>query len=126
MLLEIPFYLFIGGLPICKIGETDTGLFFNLDFLFFYKCLQELLAYDKMFPSSSNLGQQTRIELADILLKDVYVTEDMYIERARILIWKARMTRTSGIEHLTECIDFLSEAISILVYVLVHSELIGH
>ncbi|KAL1201644.1 Separase [Cardamine amara subsp. amara] len=75
---------------------------------------QELLAYDKMFPSSSNLGQQTRIEIADILLKDVYVTEEMYIERARILIWKARMTRTSGIEHLTECIRFLSEAISIL------------
>ncbi|XP_024005725.1 separase isoform X2 [Eutrema salsugineum] len=75
---------------------------------------QELLAYDEMFPLSSNLGQQTRIEIADILLKDVYVTEDMHLERARILIWKARMTRTFGTERLTDCIDFLSEAISIL------------
>ncbi|CAH2078208.1 unnamed protein product [Thlaspi arvense] len=72
---------------------------------------QELLAYD---PLRSNLGQQTQIKIADILLKDVYVTEDMHIDRARILIWKARMTRTSGTEHLTDCIRFLSEAISIL------------
>ncbi|KAL9818505.1 Separase [Arabidopsis thaliana] len=75
---------------------------------------QELLAYDRVLPLRSNLGQQTRIKIADILLKDVYVTEDMHIERARILIWKARMTRTSGTEHITECICFLSEAISIL------------
>lgn len=79
-----------------------------------------------MFPLRSNLGQQTRIKIADILLKDVYVTEDMHIERARILIWKARMTRTSGTEHLTECICFLSEAISLLVYDLVPSELIAN
>ncbi|KAJ0263460.1 Separase [Hirschfeldia incana] len=75
---------------------------------------QELLAYDEMFPLSSKLGQQTREEIADILLKDVYVTKDMHIERARILIWKARMTRSSGIEHLADCIRSLSEAISIL------------
>uniref|UniRef100_A0A1J3F8L7 separase n=1 Tax=Noccaea caerulescens TaxID=107243 RepID=A0A1J3F8L7_NOCCA len=75
---------------------------------------QELLAYDEMFPLSSNLGQQMRSEIADILLKDVYITEDMHIERAKILIWKAKMTRTSGTEHLTDCIRFLSEAISIL------------
>ncbi|CAH8360120.1 unnamed protein product [Eruca vesicaria subsp. sativa] len=75
---------------------------------------QELLAYDEIFSLSSNLGQQIRIEIADILLKDVYVREDMHIERARILIWKARMTRASGTEHLDDCIRFLSEAISIL------------
>ncbi|XP_020873224.1 separase isoform X2 [Arabidopsis lyrata subsp. lyrata] len=75
---------------------------------------QELLAYDRVLPLRSNLGQQTRIKITDILLKDVYVTEDMHIERARILIWKAQMTRTSGTEHITECICFLSEAISIL------------
>lgn len=92
----------------------------------FCKCLQELLAYDRVLPLRSNLGQQTRIKITDILLKDVYVTEDMHIERARILIWKAQMTRTSGTEHITECICFLSEAISILVYVLVPSELIVH
>ncbi|KAF3592824.1 hypothetical protein DY000_02027105 [Brassica cretica] len=75
---------------------------------------QELLAYDDLFSVSSKLGQQMRIEIADILLKDVYVTEDMHIERGRILIWKARMTRASGIEHLAGCIRSLSEAISIL------------
>ena len=78
--------------------------------------MQELLAYDDLFSVSSKLGQQMRIEIADILLKDVYVTEDMPIERGRILIWKARMTRASGIEHLADCIRTLSEAISILVY----------
>ncbi|CAN8325640.1 unnamed protein product [Cochlearia groenlandica] len=75
---------------------------------------QELLAYDEMFPLSSNLGHKTRMEIADILLKDVYVTKDMNVERAKILIWKARMTRSSGTEHLADCISFLSEAISIL------------
>ncbi|KAG2240437.1 hypothetical protein Bca52824_090755 [Brassica carinata] len=75
---------------------------------------QELLAYDEFFSLRSNLGQQMRIEIADILLKDVYVTEDMHVERARILIWKARMTRASGTEHLDDCIGFLSEAIAIL------------
>ena len=69
-----------------------------------------------MFSLSSNLGQQMRIEIADILLKNVYVTEDMHIERATVLIWKARMARASGTEHLVYCIRFLSEAISILVY----------
>lgn len=67
-----------------------------------------------------------RSEIADILLKDVYITEDMHIERAKILIWKAKMTRTSGTEHLTDCIRFLSEAISILVYLLLHLELTAH
>ncbi|KAL0890878.1 hypothetical protein Bca101_014861 [Brassica carinata] len=75
---------------------------------------QELLAYGEMFSLSSKLGQQTRFEIADILLKDVYITKDMHIERAGILIWKARMTRESGIEHLADCIRSLSEAISIL------------
>ncbi|XP_048596928.1 separase-like isoform X3 [Brassica napus] len=75
---------------------------------------QELLAYDEMFSLSSNLGQQMRIEIADILLKNVYVTEDMHIERATVLIWKARMTRASGTEHQADCIRFLSEAITIL------------
>ncbi|CAE6181743.1 unnamed protein product [Arabidopsis arenosa] len=76
--------------------------------------VKELLAYARVLPFKSNLGQQTRIKITDILLKDVYVTEDMHIERARVLIWKAQMTRTSGTEHITECICFLSEAISIL------------
>ncbi|VVB12005.1 unnamed protein product, partial [Arabis nemorensis] len=75
---------------------------------------QELLAYEEVFPLSSNLGQQTRIKIADILLKDVYVTKSMHVERSRILIWKARMARTSGTEHLSDCICFLSEAISLL------------
>ncbi|XP_010540470.1 PREDICTED: separase isoform X2 [Tarenaya hassleriana] len=75
---------------------------------------QELFVYEELFPSSSNRGLQMQMETADILLKDVYVTVDMHIERARILIWKARMNRTSGTERLRDCIQCLSEAISIL------------
>ncbi|KAJ4870209.1 Separase [Raphanus sativus] len=69
---------------------------------------------DEMFPLSSKLGQQTRVEIADILLKDVYVTKDMHIERARILVWKTKMTMASGIEDRADCIRSLSEAFSIL------------
>ncbi|KFK31931.1 hypothetical protein AALP_AA6G177700 [Arabis alpina] len=74
---------------------------------------QELLAYEEILPLHSELGRVKQTKTTDILLKDVFITKDLLVERGRILIWKARTIRASGTEHLKECIHYLSEAISI-------------
>ncbi|ESQ38299.1 hypothetical protein EUTSA_v10029518mg, partial [Eutrema salsugineum] len=74
---------------------------------------QELLAYEEILPLRSELCRAKHTQIADILLKEVFITKDLAVERARILIWKARVRRASGTEHLKECIHYLSEAIFI-------------
>ncbi|KAL0876967.1 hypothetical protein Bca101_026672 [Brassica carinata] len=74
---------------------------------------QELLAYEEILPMSSELCREKHIKIADILLKEVFITKDLLVERARTLIWRARVIRASGTEHLKECIHYLSEAIFI-------------
>lgn len=64
---------------------------------------------------SSELCREKHIKIADILLKEVFITKDLLVERARTLIWRARVIRASGTEHLKECIHYLSEAIFISV-----------
>lgn len=61
------------------------------------------------------LCQQKQIKIIDILLQDIYFTQDCYLERSRILLQKGRALRASGFEGLTGCIQCVSEAISIIV-----------
>ncbi|XP_020532873.1 separase isoform X2 [Jatropha curcas] len=75
---------------------------------------QELLAYEEMEIMYPELCQRMQNEIIDIILQNVYVTQDSYLERARILIRKGRALRTHGFEGSEDCVQCLSEAISII------------
>ncbi|KAH0924653.1 hypothetical protein HID58_016909 [Brassica napus] len=49
------------------------------------------------------LCRANQLKIANILLKDVFITKDLFVERARVLTWKARMTTTNNAEPLKEC-----------------------
>ncbi|CAH8325272.1 unnamed protein product [Eruca vesicaria subsp. sativa] len=95
------FYSFLSSSQ--KISKIVTGNILE----------QEILAYEESVPECSRLCRANQLEIADILLKEVFITKDLLLERAKVLMWKARML-TTGAEHLKECVDHLSKAISTL------------
>ncbi|KAF8099569.1 hypothetical protein N665_0241s0003 [Sinapis alba] len=64
--------------------------------------VKELIAYEEILLLSSKLCREKHTKIVDILLKEVFVTKDLLVERARTLIWRARVIRASGTEHLKE------------------------
>lgn len=74
---------------------------------------QELLAYEEMYAVHPEFCQRMQMEVIDILLKDVYVT-DSHLQKSRVLIRKGRALRFCGSEGLEDCIQCLSEAISVI------------
>ncbi|XP_022748574.1 separase isoform X3 [Durio zibethinus] len=75
---------------------------------------QELLAYQEMNHGYPDFCQGMQIKVIDLLMQDVYATEDSPLQKARILIRKGRALRANGIEALKDCMRCLSEAISIM------------
>ncbi|XWS62549.1 hypothetical protein CRYUN_Cryun06bG0020800 [Craigia yunnanensis] len=75
---------------------------------------QELLAYQEMNHGYPDFCQGMQIKVVDLLMQDVYATEDSPSWKSRILIRKGRALRANGIEALKDCIQCLSEAISIM------------
>ncbi|KAJ6942111.1 separase [Populus alba x Populus x berolinensis] len=74
---------------------------------------QELLAYEEMYAVHPEFCQRMQMEVIDTLLKDVYVT-DSHLQKSRVLIRKGRALRSCGSEGLEDCIQCLSEAISVI------------
>lgn len=89
-----------------------NGCFFQLSFLKFF---QELLAYQELNHGYPDFCQRMQNKVIDLLMQDVYATENSPLWKARILIRKGRALRINGIEALKNCILCLSEAISIMV-----------
>jgi separase len=58
-------------------------------------------------------NMQNRI--IDILLNEIYCSEEYYVDRSKVLVRKARILRASGVENISSCLESLSEAISLLV-----------
>ncbi|OMO79315.1 Peptidase C50, separase [Corchorus capsularis] len=75
---------------------------------------QELLAYQELNRGYPDFCQRMQIKIIDLLLQDEFATEDCPMQKARILIRKGRSLRANGIEALRDCIQCLSEAISIM------------
>ncbi|KAL1827171.1 separase isoform X3 [Daucus carota subsp. sativus] len=73
---------------------------------------QELLLYEEMRPLNPTFCRRMRMKIVDILLKEVYVTKT--IQRSRVLIAKGRELRACGVERLDDCIECLSESISMM------------
>ncbi|KAI3976406.1 hypothetical protein MKX01_038705 [Papaver californicum] len=78
---------------------------------------QELLAYEETESLSMSLSKRMQLKIVDILLFDVYTTDDNCLQRSNILIMKGRVLRTSENEGLSGSTKCVSEAISNLVNV---------
>ncbi|WCJ18437.1 hypothetical protein M5689_000788 [Euphorbia peplus] len=74
---------------------------------------QELLAYEEMENRYPELCRRMQMEIIDVLLREGYLAPDCLIERSRILLKKGRALRARGFEGLGDCIQCVSEVISI-------------
>ncbi|GAV67376.1 Peptidase_C50 domain-containing protein [Cephalotus follicularis] len=72
---------------------------------------QELLAYEEMEPLNPELSWRMQEKITEILL---HITTGDCLQKSDILLRKGRALRARGIEGLKECIQCLSEAISIM------------
>ncbi|KAL6545762.1 hypothetical protein OROGR_009636 [Orobanche gracilis] len=75
---------------------------------------EELLAYDEKSYLNPGYSLRMRMKIIDVLLEEVYVTNDSCIAKTKILIEKGKVLRAHGVARLDECIQSLSEAISTL------------
>lgn len=53
----------------------------------------------------SKLCRANQIKIADILLDDVFITKDLFFERAKVLTWKARIARAELERVEQECVE---------------------
>nr|XP_011462140.1 PREDICTED: separase [Fragaria vesca subsp. vesca] len=76
---------------------------------------QGLLAYEQMYAVNPEFCQKMQMQIINILLQDVYVTPDSWLQKAKILVRKGRWLKLYGINGLKDCICCLTEAITLLV-----------
>ncbi|KAK7328241.1 hypothetical protein VNO77_22343 [Canavalia gladiata] len=75
---------------------------------------QELTAYEEMCLKYPELCQKMQMKITGILLQDIYLTPDSRFQKAQALVRKGKAIRVCGIDGLTDCIQCLSEAITIM------------
>ncbi|KAK7412084.1 hypothetical protein VNO78_03531 [Psophocarpus tetragonolobus] len=75
---------------------------------------QELAAYEEMSFKYPELCQKMQTKITDILLQDIYITPDSRFQKAQTLVRKGKAIRFRGIDCLGDCIQCLSEAITIM------------
>ncbi|RDX78338.1 Separase, partial [Mucuna pruriens] len=75
---------------------------------------QELTAYEEMGFKYPELCQKMQRKITAILLQDIYITPDSRFQKAQILVRKGKAIRVSGMDGLRDCIQCLSEAITIM------------
>ncbi|XP_011657385.1 separase isoform X3 [Cucumis sativus] len=76
---------------------------------------QELVEYEEMSKLNPEFCQSLQGKILSTLLRDVYVTPDHRLEKARVFMKKARVLRFSETVCLDDCIQCLSEAISTMI-----------
>ncbi|KAJ1434987.1 SEPARIN core domain [Sesbania bispinosa] len=75
---------------------------------------QELTAYEEMSLKYPELCQKMQMKITGILLQDIYNTPDSCFQKAQTLVRKGKALRVCGIGGLRDCIQCLSEAITIM------------
>ncbi|KAK4739682.1 hypothetical protein R3W88_003379 [Solanum pinnatisectum] len=73
---------------------------------------QELMAYRDLNVRNPRLCQEMCLKIIALLLQEVYVSKDSYLQRCRSLIVKGEVLRARGFQYLKDCIQCLSEAIA--------------
>ncbi|XP_050938056.1 separase isoform X2 [Cucumis melo] len=76
---------------------------------------QELVEYEEMSKLNPEFCQSLQGKILSTLLREVYVTPDHRLEKARVFMNKARVLRFSETVCLDDCIQCLSEAISTMI-----------
>ncbi|XP_020517182.1 separase isoform X2 [Amborella trichopoda] len=76
--------------------------------------VKELLAYAEMEVRYSSFCLKMQQKIISILLGDIYVTENNYLLRSKILLLKSRVAKASGLGGLNDCLQCLSESICLL------------
>ncbi|KAK7302457.1 hypothetical protein RJT34_13347 [Clitoria ternatea] len=76
--------------------------------------VQELTAYEEMSLKYPELCQKMQIKITGILLQDIYITPDSLFQKAQTLVKKGKAIRFCSIGGLQDCIQCLSEAITIM------------
>ncbi|XP_068651534.1 separase [Aristolochia californica] len=75
---------------------------------------QELLAYSELESRNPSFCQKMQLKIISILLKDIYGSKNCPLEMSKVLLSKGRLIRSSAVDGLKNCIQCLSEAISVL------------
>ncbi|CAN4110641.1 unnamed protein product [Withania somnifera] len=73
---------------------------------------QELMAYRDLNVRNPRLCQEMCLKIIGLLLQEVYVSKDSYLQRCRFLIVKGEVLRARGYQYLKDCSQCLSEAIA--------------
>ncbi|XP_060167773.1 separase isoform X1 [Lycium barbarum] len=73
---------------------------------------QELMAYRDLNVRNPRLCQEMCLKIIGLLLQEVYVSKDSYLQRCRALIVKGEVLRARGFQYLKDCIQCLSVAIA--------------
>nr|TKW23443.1 hypothetical protein SEVIR_4G292500v2 [Setaria viridis] len=76
---------------------------------------QEELAFGSTEPRGAIFCAQMQTRIIDILLDEMYSPEEYFLERSRVLVRKAGVLRSSGMQNISSCLESLSEAISLLL-----------
>ncbi|XP_020551646.1 separase [Sesamum indicum] len=75
---------------------------------------EELLAYTEKSYLNPRYCLRMRMRIIDVLLEEVYITNDSDVKKSKILIEKAKVLRANGLARLDDCVQCLSNAISTL------------
>lgn len=86
--------------------------------MYYLNITQELVEYEEMSVLYPAFCQPLQMKILSTLLRDVYITPDHMLERARVLIKKARALRFCETVCLEDSIQCLSDAISTMVSLL--------
>jgi hypothetical protein len=70
---------------------------------------------EQQFPEVLRIMKE---QIKDYLLSELYIGQGFALERSRTLIRKCRDLRRKGFEGLPSCIEYISEAVTTLVYFL--------
>lgn len=86
--------------------------------VYYLNITQELVEYEEMSIQYPAFCQPLQMKILSTLLRDVYIAPDHRVEKARVLMKKARALRSCETVCLEDCIQCLSEAISTMVSLL--------
>lgn len=75
---------------------------------------EELLFYDNIEGSDSNLTLQMKNKILDLLLDRVYTTDVFLLQQSKILREKARLCRLHNVEGYSGCLGYLTQAINVV------------
>ncbi|XP_022681893.1 separase [Setaria italica] len=95
--------------------DGDMSEYLNSSLILIKLWVKEELAFGSTEPRGTIFCAQMQTRIIDILLDEMYSPEEYFLERSRVLVRKAGVLRSSGMQNISSCLESLSEAISLLL-----------